>query len=110
MWGWLNCIPGSTFLERAQNTIGIINKQLSEGGEVTQATVRVTLRHPAIPNGIIASAFCRKSHTVVLLPVLGAALGVKERDRVGNPFVRIFTVDEAVVLGKRLARAMPSQD
>ena len=85
MWGWLNRIPGSTFLERAQNTIGIINKQLSEGGEVTQATVRVTLRHPAIPNGIIASAFCRKSHTVVLLPVLGAALGVKERDRVGNP-------------------------
>ena len=103
-------MPGSTFLERAQNTIDIISKQLPEGGEITRATVRVTLRHPAIPKGIVASAFCRKSHTVVLLPVLGASLGIKKRDRVGNPFVRIITVDEAVALGKRLAKAMPRQD
>lgn len=106
MWSWRNRIPGSTFLERAQNTIDIISEQLPEGSEVTQATVRVTLRHPAMSKGIVASAFCRKSHTVVLLPVLGAALGIKKRDRVGNPFVRIVTVDEAVALGKQLAKAM----
>ena len=110
MWSWLNRIPGSTFLERAQNTIDIISKHLPEGGKITQATVRVTLRHSAIPKGIVASAFCRKHHVVVLLPVLGAALGIKNRDRAGNPFVRIASVAEAETLGKRLAEAMPSQD
>ena len=56
------------------------------------------------------SAFFRQHHTVVLLPVFGTALGIKKRDRVGNPFVRIITVDETVALGKRLAKAMPRQD
>ena len=103
-------IPGDTFLSRAKNAIEIINRQLPDGGEITTEKGaadprRATLKHPHIP-GILASAFCRTKHTVVLIPGLGVELGVKKRDNSTNPFVHITTVGEAVVLGKKLAQTM----
>jgi len=97
-------------LTRAKSVLNTIAKGLTKGSTIVEHSVRCTLKHPQLPKGVVAACFARQSHTVVLLPVLGAMLKVKETDRNGTPFVTIPNGDTkaATALGKRIATALKS--
>lgn len=96
-------------LTRGRSAINTIAKQLTKGATIVGHTVRVTLKHPALPKGVVVACFARQNHVVALLPVLGGMLKIKEEDRNGTPFVTLSNGNlqaEATALGKRIATAL----
>jgi len=101
-----NANSNTARLTRGRTMINAIKGQLTKGATIVEHSVRVTLKHPAQPKGVVVACFARKNHVVALLPTLGARLKLTETDRNGTPFVTISTKDEAIALGKKIATAL----
>ncbi len=93
-------------LTRGRAMINAIKAQLTKGATIVEHSVRVTLKHPAQPKGVVVACFARRNHVVALLPTLGARLKLTETDRNGTPYVTINTKEEAIALGKKIAAAL----
>lgn len=98
--------------KQAREVIDIIAAQLpGKESKVQEHNERVTLKHPLLPKGIVASAFCRSNHVAVLLPALGGILGVKVKDRVHNPYIQFSHAEakaKAKEWGTKIAKALKS--
>lgn len=72
---------------------------------------RVSLKHPWMPKGAVASIFCRTFRVHCLLPVLGPILKINKTDRSGNPVVSwdiSVAEQEGSKLGRRIGEALKS--
>ena len=95
-------------LTRGRAMINAIKAQLTKGATIVEHSVRVTLKHPAQPKGVVVACFARKNHVVALLPTLGVKVGIAKEDidRNSTPFAILNTKEDAVALGKKIAKAL----